>query len=348
MLFNIEVDQGDVIEGYLIPDGYSDRPVVCVIGEEGELMRLECLHARPAVLQSGRHETGVVGFRIDNSILPGVRNRKRLEIRDAKNGILIYRRPFMESPVQMKVFRMEFQMLPMMKFDHYCSGRFQYALCGLERFGQETALQAFHLNAIESIYLSGRLHLRNFEEFLDKGFTVIGYLPDPYYEMAARLTMLKRLSQTNVAFLGERDRLSMGAAAAHFAEVVLDDERSLKKALQTAGPKIRDPLISPATRQLVRTSPDQSVVRADVAPAIDLLSRFAVVGQDGMPFHFESAAAELMTLPLENVPSISRHSALEAIAQRLRRLAVAETLLEADLILHHYVREAAGSHALSA
>jgi hypothetical protein len=89
-------------------------------------------------------------------------------------------------------------------------------------------------------------------------------------------------------------------------------------------------------------------VRADVAPAIDLLSRFAVVGQDGMPFHFESAAAELMTLPLENVPSISRHSALEAIAQRLRRLAVAETLLEADLILHHYVREAAGSHALSA
>jgi hypothetical protein len=215
LLFNIEVDQGDVIEGYLIPDGYSDRPVVCVIGEEGELMRLECLHARPAVLQSGRHETGVVGFRIDNSILPGVRNRKRLEIRDAKNGILIYRRPFMESPVQMKVFRMEFQMLPMMKFDHYCSGRFQYALCGLERFGQETALQAFHLNAIESIYLSGRLHLRNFEEFLDKGFTVIGYLPDPYYEMAARLTMLKRLSQTNVAFLGERDRLSMGAAAAH-------------------------------------------------------------------------------------------------------------------------------------
>lgn len=347
MLFNIEADRGDVIEGYLIPDGFSDRPSICVIGEEGEILRLECRHGRSSVLQSGRHETGTVGFRLDNTILPGLKNRRRLEIRDAKSGILVYRRP-MEHQVGMKVFRMEFQMLPMMKFDHYCSGRFQYALCGMERFGQETALQAFHLSAIESIYLSGRLHLRNFEEFLDKGFTVIGYLPDPYYEMAARLTMLKRLSQTNIAFLGERDRLSMSAAAAHFAEVVLDDERSLKKALQSASPKIRDGLVSPATRQLVRTSPDQSVARGDVAPAIDLLSRFAIVGQDGMPFHFESAAAELMELPLENVPSVTRHSALEGIAERLRALTIAETLLEADLILHHYVREAAGAHALSA
>ncbi|PZR47955.1 MAG: hypothetical protein DI537_59255, partial [Stutzerimonas stutzeri] len=109
----------------------------------------------------------------------------------------------------------------------------------------------------------------------------------------------------------------------------------------------RDAFVSPATRQLVRAAPDQPVSRRDVAPAIDLLSRFAVVGQDGAILHFERALAELLDLPLEEIPSVSRHSVLETIAARLRRLPIAEGLLEADLILHHYVREASGSHAFS-
>lgn len=348
MLFNLEFDHGDVLEGYLIPDGFSDEPAIRVLGEEGELLQMKCAEPRPAVIQSGRHDTGLVGFRLDDTVLPGLAARRPLEIRDAKSGILIYRRPDPERQVPLKVFRMEFQMLPLLKLDHHCGKHFQYELTGMERFGLETALQAFHLNAVDSIYLSGRLHLRNFEEFFDKGFKVVGYLPDPYYEMASRLALLKRLSQTQITILGERDRLALASAAAHFADVALDDERSLKKALQSAGPKIRDVFASPATRQLVRSTSDQPVTRREVAPAIDLLSRFAIVGQDGAPLHFENALAELMGVPLEDVPSVSRHSILEAVASRLRNLPVAEGLLETDLILHHYVREAAASHAFGA
>jgi len=348
LLFNLEFDHGDVLEGYLIPDGFSDEPAIRVLGEEGELLQMKCAEPRPAVIQSGRHDTGLVGFRLDDTVLPGLAARRPLEIRDAKSGILIYRRPDPERQVPLKVFRMEFQMLPLLKLDHHCGKHFQYELTGMERFGLETALQAFHLNAVDSIYLSGRLHLRNFEEFFDKGFKVVGYLPDPYYEMASRLALLKRLSQTQITILGERDRLALASAAAHFADVALDDERSLKKALQSAGPKIRDVFASPATRQLVRSTSDQPVTRREVAPAIDLLSRFAIVGQDGAPLHFENALAELMGVPLEDVPSVSRHSILEAVASRLRNLPVAEGLLETDLILHHYVREAAASHAFGA
>jgi hypothetical protein len=348
LLFNLEFDHGDVLEGYLIPDGFSDQPAIRVLGEEGDLLRMQCAEPRPAVVQSGRHETGLVGFRLDDTVLPGLASRRLLEIRDARSGILIYRRPGARHHVPLKVFRMEFQMLPLLKLDHHCGKHFQYELTGMERFGQETALQAFHLNAVDSIYLSGRLHLRNFEEFFDKGFQVVGYLPDPYYEMASRIALLKRLSQTQITILGERDRLALASAAAHFAEVVLDDERSLKKALQTAGPRLRDVFVSPATRQLVRFTSDQPVSRRDVASAIDLLSRFAVVGQDGAPMHFENAIAELLDLPLEDIPSVSRHSILDAIAARLRRLPIVEGLLETDLILHHYVREAAASHAFSA
>lgn len=348
MLFNLEFDHGNVLEGYLIPDGFSDRPVIRVLGEDGELLRMQCAEPRPAVVQSGRHETGLVGFRLDDAVLPGLETIRYLEIRDARSGILVYRRPGLRKPLALKLFRMEFQMLPMAKLDHCCGKLFQYELSGLERFGQETALQAFHLNAVDSIFLSGRLHLRNFEEFFDKGFQVIGYLPDPYYEMASRLILLKRLAHMRASIFGERDRLAMISAAAHFADVALDDMRALKKALQTAGPKIRNLFLSPATRQLAVAAPDQPVTRRDVAPAIDLLSRFATVGQDGAPPFFENALAEMLGLPLERVPSVARHSAIEAVASRLRRLPIAESLLEADLILHHYVREAAGAHAISA
>lgn len=348
LLFNLEFDHGDVLEGYLIPDGFSDQPVVSVIGEAGELLRMTCAEPRPAVIQSGRHETGLVGFRLDATVLPGLETIRHLEIRDARTGLLVYRRPGIGRQIPLKIFRMEFQMLPLAKLDHCCGMHFQYELSGIERFGQETALQAFHLNAVDSIYLSGRLHLRNFEEFFDKGFQMVGYLPDPYYEMASRLIMLKRLPQLRTTILGDRDRLALTAAAAHFAEVALDDERSLKKALQTAGPKIRDVFLSPATRQLARTAPDQPVTRSDVAPAIDLLSRFAVLGQDGAPPFFENALAELLGLPPEDIPAVSRHSVIEAVAALLRRIPLAESLLESDLILHHYVREAAGPRVLSA
>lgn len=348
LLFNLEFDHGDVLEGYLIPDGFSDQPAIRVLGKGGELLRMKCTELRPAVVQSGRHETGLVGFRLDETSLPELEAQQYLEIRDAKTDILVYRRHTAQHRVPLKLFRMEFQMLPMVKLDHYCGRHFQYELSGMERFGQETALQAFHLNAVGSIYLSGRLHLRNFEEFFDKGFQVIGYLPDPYYEMASRLALLKRLSQSQVAVLGERERFALIPAAAHFSDVVLDDERSLKRALQAASPQIREVFVSPATRQLVRSAPDQPVSRRDVAPAIDLLSRFTVVGQDGAVLHFERALAELLDLPLGDIPSVSRYSALEAIATRLRRLPIAEGLLEADLILHHYVREAAASHIFSA
>ena len=348
MLFNLEFDHGDVLEGYLIPDGFAEQPVISVIGETGEILRMVCAEPRLAVVQSGRHETGLVGFRLDGTVLPGLETLGHLEIRDARSRLLVYRRPGARKRIPLKLFRMEFQMLPMAKLDQCCGMHFQYDLPGLEHFGQETALQAFHLNAVDSIYLSGRLHLRNFEEFFDKGFQVVGHLPDPYYEMASRLILLKRLPQLRTTILSERDRLALSAAAAHFADVALDDVRSLKKALQAAGPKIRDVFVSPATRQLVRSAPDQPVTRSDVAPAIDLLSRFTVVGQDcGLPF-FENALAELLGLPLEEVPVVSRHSAIEAVAAQLRRVPLAENLLEADLILNHYVREATDPHILSA
>lgn len=232
MLFNLEHDDGAVVEGYLIPDGFSDEPRILVTRDDGTVAAFKCDQLRPAIMQAGRHATGIVAFRIDEAMVPDLALQRHLAIHDEKSGLLIYRRPRVASPVPMKILRLELNMLPAIKFDQYCGHHFQYAVSAVERFGHETALQVFHLNAVTSIYMSGRLLLRNYEEFLDKGFMVIADIPDPYYEMASRLVILKRLAKGSVSFIGDRDRIFLAAAAEHFANVNLEDEREVKRALK--------------------------------------------------------------------------------------------------------------------
>jgi hypothetical protein len=339
LLFNIEFDHGDMIEGYLIPDGFSEQARIKVIGAEGELATLPCSVVKEAVLHSGRHESGLVGFRLDENVIPDIRSQDRLAIYDDKTGLLVYRRPPPDR-ANFKLLRLEMQLLPMNKLDQVCSSRFQYNLASAERFGHETVLQAFHLHAVESIYISGRLLLRNYEEFLDKGFQVVAVLPDPYYEMATRIFILKRLLNTNISFIGDRDRLILSPAADYFKDINLDDESALKKALKKAPPKVRNVLTSPFVRQLVCTYPEQAITRRDVAPAIDILSRFTIVGHSDNSRHFQSALGELLSISPDDLPVLPYHQMLIEIADKLRNLTIAELMLEEDLIFAHYVRKA--------
>ncbi|MDH0872970.1 hypothetical protein ACI2J4_10470 [Agrobacterium tumefaciens] len=340
MLFNIEYDHGEVIEGYLVPDGFSEGAAVVVTFDDGTEITVPCDQIKPGVVHAGRHETGMVGFRVDEICAAGLTVQKRLSIRDAKTGILIYRRPPADKLIKHKLLRLELSILPMVKFDEFCGEHFQYAISGVERFGHETAMQAFHLNANSSIYISGRLLFRNYEDFLDKGFQAIVDVPDPYYEMACRLFILSRLTRGTPTFLGERDRLIFTSAADHFAHVNLSDGRALKRALKSAPEKVRRLLTSPITQQLVSTNPEQRVTRHDVASAIDALSRFSVVGHSTDDSLFQEAVGQLLSVSPMDVPAVSRHSVLCDLALRLRELAVAETMLEEDLIFDHYVSRA--------
>lgn len=157
MLFNVEYDHGSVIEGYLIPDGFSEEATIFVTMDDGRDVAIACDQPKPAVVQSGRHATGMVGFRIDATRILDLAKQRRLSIRDSKTGLLIYRRSPIDNPVQHKILRLELSILPMMKFDAFCEESFQYAISGVERFGHETTMQAFHLNAGSSVYISGRI-----------------------------------------------------------------------------------------------------------------------------------------------------------------------------------------------
>lgn len=343
LLFNLEYDRGDYIEGYIIPDGFSEKPVIKVTLDDGSTFRQPCDQMREAAQESGRHATGLVGFRLDLDNTPDLPQQAGLKIHDASTGLLIYRRPGLGPLVDMKLFRLELRMIPALKFDKHCGNNFQYAMSAAERFGNETVLQMFHLNAIKSIYISGRLQLRGFEEFLDTGFSFIGSVPEPYYEMACRLFILKRLSKEPVNFISDRDQIFLHAASQHFATVNLEDEGELKRALKRADSKVTNVLTSPVTRQLVCANSDQQVSRRDIASAIDAVSRFTTLGYDNDVGHFHQAVGELLQLSSDDLPAVPRYSYLDDLAEKLRHIHIAESMLEEDLIFDYYVRKAVAS-----
>ncbi|OLP47024.1 hypothetical protein [Rhizobium oryziradicis] len=340
MLFNIEFDHGDALEGYLVPDGFSDQPSIIVRRDDGSELMLACDQERPAVVQSGRHATGLVGFRLDAQIMPDLALQTRLLISDAKSGLLIYRRPSADNPLNLKLLQLQLTLLPMVKFDMFCSEFFQFSVSTVERFGHETTLQAFHLNNTPSIYISGRVLFRNYEEFLDKGFKVVANIPDPYYEMATRLFMIKRLSKHTFSFLGERDRILLSPAVEYFADINLGDKKEIARALKKAHDRVANIFRSPITRQLVCTHPEQTVTRREVAPAIDALSRFAVIGYGYNNNHFQDEVGAMLGVPGHEVPIFPQQSVLSELATILRDIPIAEMWLEEDIILDYYVRQA--------
>ncbi|MCM2292026.1 hypothetical protein NAC44_06740 [Allorhizobium sp. BGMRC 0089] len=338
MLFNIEYDQGDRLEGYFIPDGFSEQPVIIVYDRDQPIAEVICDQEKPAVVVSGRHQSGLVGFLLTEERIAGLAAMDSLMIRDKATGILIYQRSRPDAVKDIKLIRLETRLVPFDKLDRYMARHFDYGLASVERYGHETALQAFHLSNVSSIYLSGRLLMRNYEEFLDSGFKAAIHICDPYYEMATRLFILKRLPQLPTGFLGERDRMILSQAADLFQEVDLENSARLNMLIKKATPALRNVLASPMTRQLATNTPEQLTGRMDVAPAIDLLSRFAIVANDAHDFN--ESLSELTGLGGDDMPVWTQHTPLQALADRLRALPAAEHLIEQDLILYHYVNEA--------
>jgi hypothetical protein len=340
LLFNLEHDTRNAIIGYLVPDGFADRPRIIVRDGQETLFEMECNEMREAVLRAGRHETGMIGFRIDDTILPDIEQRPELTLWDHKSGVLIYRRAPPASIVQKKLVRVETQMIPFLAMDKAIKPHFQYGADGVDRFGLETVQQMFHLNAVPSIYLAGRLQIRTFTEFLDRDFQAIAVINDPYMEMAERLFLLQRFKSVPQGIFGDRDRMTFGPAVEHFAEVDISSSASLKDALKVMPDPVSRILNAPLTRQIALSSGDESLGHNAVPAAVDMLSRFAVVGLREAPETYIEPIAELIGVEPSTLPEASNFSQIASIADRLRDLPIAEKLLEKDIIVYHFARQA--------
>jgi hypothetical protein len=339
MLFNIEIDEGTRVVGYLVPDTFSGSPSVRVSDGQRDLLVLPCREERPALVAAGRHDTGRCGFSIDESILPDLAKQEALQLHDEETNILIYRRRPPSQVTQKRIFRLETHLFPLWRLDDSVEQRFQYFYKGIDRYGKETATQIFLLNNSSSLYFSGRLILKTYENYIDETFNCIALLRDPYAELAERLLTLKHMRDFGKELLGERDLIAYGPALA-FAEELDTDEKALHRAFATMPRAVIANLGNPLTRQLVARTPDEVPSKGAVATALATLSSFTILGLREYQDFFLAQLGDLVGTPADTLRRVPDFVKTSELAERLKDVPEAGLLIEQDLEIYRHVESA--------
>jgi len=339
MLFNIEADRGDQIVGYVVPDDYSASPTLRITESGIQIAELPCREARPSLVAAGRHATGLCGFTVDDSIVPGLALNHSLEISEAESGILIYRRRNGSEVTHQRVFRLETHLFPLWRLDEKVEHKFQFFHKGVERHGRETALQVFMLDNVSSLYVSGRLTFNTYSNYIHDKFKTIILMHDPYLELAERLLTLKHVSRFGDELLGARDMLSYQRAI-EFAQLIEPDGAGLRRAFDAMPRDVIGVLANPLTRQLSADSLDEPPPKNGIAKALAALASFSVVGLRETQDRFLEEVEALLDIEAATLPPLPYFAAVGELARELRRLPEVELLIEQDLEIYHTAKTA--------
>jgi hypothetical protein len=345
MLFNIEIDDGRRIVGYLVPDAFSGSPSVRISDGHRDLAVVPCQEERAALVAAGRHATGRCGFTIDESIITGLSQQHALELYDCDTNLLIYRRRPPSQLIHKRIFRLETHLFPLWRLDERIERHFQHFHKGIERHGRETATQVFLLLNSTSLYLSGRLVFKTYENYINDSFNAVVILRDPYAELAERLLTLKHVRKFGDELLGMRDMLSYGPAIS-FAETIETDEKSLLRAFGTMPRAAIRNFANPLTQQLAARTPDEPPIKGAVATALGTLSSFAIVGLRERQDLFMAQLADLVGISVDTLPAIAEFDKTAELADQLRRVPEVELLIEHDLEVYHQVKSAIDNAAV--
>ena len=343
MLFGIESDGGSHVVCYLVPDTGGTVATVQINSNGVELARMQANEARPAVVSAGRHATGLCGFLIDESVVPGIAGLADLEIVDAASGIMVYRRGNPEFMPDTRIFRLETHLLPLWRIDEALKNRFQLWFKSIDRQGRETSEQVFCINGGQSSFISGRLLIKSVEFYLTKGFRSIVIFRDPYDELAERLIVLKSMTERTVELLGARDALTFEPVMKYLADIEHLDAASVKRLFRKAPEEVLGPLASPFVRQLTATTPSERASKASIAPALQVLSDFEIIGLRSQATDFSQALADMVGLSPERIPVMGEYGRVRELGDKLRGNHDVEGLLELDLEIFHQTSQAFGS-----
>lgn len=341
MLFSVEEDQGSTIRLYVVPDSAGTAASVHVKANGVELATVTANEQRPAIVAAGRH-TGLCGFNIGADIIPDLASHADLEILDAATGLIVYRRRRADMFTDVTMFRLETHLLPLWRIDDALQSRFQYWYKGIDRQGLETSTQTFN-NKSKSLFISGRLLVKNFEYYLTQDIKAIAMFRDPYDELAERLIILKNVGAQAQELLGPRDTISFAPVIAELEEIQRFDEASVKRFFKRASPEVFGILANPVVRQMTASTMDELPTSTSVATALGSLAAFEIVGLRSEATDFSHGLCQLLGLDEASVPVMTEYSRVTELGARLREIRDVELLLERDLELYSHVANAFAS-----
>src|SRR5208283_5676673 len=112
MFFNIDVDEGGAIRGWLALDNPSVIPSLIVLIPGREEIRVEANVMRHDIKELGIHNTGQVGFEVDRRLVEGLDQIDDITIVEAESRLPIFRRFQIDRHIEKKVFLFDSSAIP--------------------------------------------------------------------------------------------------------------------------------------------------------------------------------------------------------------------------------------------
>jgi hypothetical protein len=339
MLFNVEVDAGFLVKGYVVPDAY-DKYCSLVLKSGGrELLVVAANGPRDGQLVGGRHIDSQCGFCVDETHLPTLSQLPDLELRDEETNVLIYRRS-KPGYLHQKVFRLESHLFPLWRIDKPMDARFQYFATQVERYGRETILQIANIATFTSVFFSGRFMYSLVRQYVEDVFKIIFVMHHPYEELAERLMVLRQIPESGGGILASRDVSYFSPVLAFAKSLPLEDENALAAKLRDTPREVAQLIANPIVRQLTCERMEDAPGARGLSIALDVLSSFEIVGLRRASTPLLQAIATFSQTPVNMLPPLTTLPGVTTLAKALRRSREFEHLLELDLQLYGHIVEA--------
>lgn len=340
MYFNVTADIGVEIHGYLIPDGFSQKPSIAVRVGDIEYGPIPCDIFLEGPYQFRHHETGIVGFKLTSDHVPDLDQQLNLEILDASTQFVFYRRFRPEVHLNKHVLRLETCFIPHAELDVGLKPYFQFYADRIEQYGTETVRQMLEVHNQPSLYISGRILFKQAQTYLRDDIVKIISMRDPFYELAVRIAILSRAKQQFFPFISKRDEMILNPVIEHFANANLANEDELVQRFSTASRDVLTLLDSPFIHQLVADNPSETVPREALSRALDILSQFTLFDPFETDDTLPNAIKELLQSPSVKLSFTHVRPNFMKLADTLRQMPLVESVIEKDLILYHFIRRA--------
>lgn len=338
MRFHIENDLGSVIAGWVVPDNPLAIPRVAVSLEGRRVAEVPATVVLADIKSWGWHSTGQCAFQIDEVVLPGLTGADRLEIHDVDTNVLLHRRPLVGTPLQARVAIVESGIEATTAIQSALFPHFQMCYFEAGRLSEETLASILN-GTTTSILVAGALRLPRYEDALYRnGFTMSILVRDAYSELARRILWLRGRGEL-AASPEDAWRIAMLRAPVAFAaSLSLEDPVALRKAFRSLDQETWNFLSSPLTRTLACSLPDERLEPFHPSQALEALSRFHVVGHEAFWDAYVATVFGKVGVETARPEAPATRPEVESLAESLRRVAPAQTLVQYDAVLSDAVR----------
>jgi hypothetical protein len=341
MQFHIDRDIGTAIVGWCLPDNPSVVPRISISIPGKDKIEMTANVFRSDIKNLGQHSTGMVGFVVDETVVPELNSIKEIEISDSETQLVIYRRIDSEQPIDRKLFRLELQVMPKIRLEEIFTNHFTLYYQAVERYPFDTLFAILNNQYARSIYVSGRPSFIRYQQLLrERGFITVAILADPVEELAERLLLAQLVLRSKQVATNMTNYLVGLDPIIELAESInFDDSVTIERALNSLTEAQEQALSNPFVRALA-CKIDDIPNKHHVGIALDNLATMDLVGIRHRFGEFSEILHEILGHKILEDFQLSNVAAAKSLSGQLAAIRGVRKILEFDLALYSYAEEA--------